>query len=167
MPSESLNSTREHNTCKASVQFSSVAQSCLTLCDPMDCPGSPCPSATPGVNLNSCPSSRWCHPTVSSSVVPFSSCPQSFPASGSFSASGSFQMSLSYKLVRFTWKFRWEKLFTIAHFYWWERKLGHGISISHLVWPHYVYFWSSKCGPWTHLYFLVLFLCVCFQCGLF
>ena len=44
----------------------------------------PCPSPTPGVYSNSCPSSRWCHPTISSSVVPFSSCLQSFPASGSF-----------------------------------------------------------------------------------
>ena len=39
----------------------------------------PCPSQTPGVYLNSCPLSQWCHPTISSSVVPFSSCPQSFP----------------------------------------------------------------------------------------
>ena len=44
----------------------------------------PCPSPTPGVHPNPCPSSQWCHPTISSSVVPFSSCPQSFPASGSF-----------------------------------------------------------------------------------
>ena len=44
----------------------------------------PCPSQTPGVYSNTCPSSRWCHPTISSSVVPFSSCPQSLPASGSF-----------------------------------------------------------------------------------
>ena len=43
----------------------------------------PCPSPTSGVYPNSCPLSRWCHPTISSSVVPFSSCPQSFPASGS------------------------------------------------------------------------------------
>ena len=42
------------------------------------------PSPTPGVHPNPCPSTRWCHPTISSSVVPFSSCPQSFPASGSF-----------------------------------------------------------------------------------
>ena len=40
-------------------------------------------SLTPGVHPNPCPSSRWCHPTISSSVVPFSSCPQSFPTSGS------------------------------------------------------------------------------------
>ena len=44
----------------------------------------PCPSPTPGVYPNPCPSSRWCHPTISSSVIPFSSCPQSFPASGSY-----------------------------------------------------------------------------------
>jgi len=44
----------------------------------------PCPSPTPGACSNSCPSSQWCHPTVSSSVVPFSSCLQSIPASGSF-----------------------------------------------------------------------------------
>ena len=47
----------------------------------------PCPSPTPGVHPNSCPLSRWCHPTISSSVVPFSSRPQSFPASGSFQMS--------------------------------------------------------------------------------
>ena len=44
----------------------------------------PCPSPTPGVRSNSRPSSRWCHPAISSSVVPFSSCPQSLPASESF-----------------------------------------------------------------------------------
>ena len=44
----------------------------------------PCPSPISGVYSNSCPLSRWCHPTISSSVVPYSSCLQSFPASGSF-----------------------------------------------------------------------------------
>jgi len=44
----------------------------------------PCPSPTPGVHSDSRPSSRWCHPAISSSVIPFSSCPQSFPASDSF-----------------------------------------------------------------------------------
>ena len=47
----------------------------------------PCPSPTPRVYSNSCPSRRWCHPAISSSVVPFSSCPQSLPASGSFQMS--------------------------------------------------------------------------------
>ena len=50
----------------------------------------PCPSLSPGVCSNSCPLSRWCHPTISSSVTPFSSCPQCFPASGSFPMSQLF-----------------------------------------------------------------------------
>ena len=50
----------------------------------------PCPPPTPGVHSNSSPSSRWCHPAISSSVVPFSSCPQSLPASGSFPMSQLF-----------------------------------------------------------------------------
>ena len=50
----------------------------------------PCPSLLPGACSNSCPSSRWCHPTISSSVVPFSACSQSFPASGSFQMSHFF-----------------------------------------------------------------------------
>ena len=50
----------------------------------------PCPSPTPGVHSNSCPSSRWCHLAISSSVIPFSFCPQSHPASGSFKMSQIF-----------------------------------------------------------------------------
>ena len=50
-----------------------------------------CPSPTPRVYSNSCPLSQWCHPAISSSVVPFSSCPQYLPASGSFPASQLFQ----------------------------------------------------------------------------
>ena len=50
----------------------------------------PCPSPTPGVYPSSCPSSRWCHPAISSSVVPFSSCPQSVPASECFPMSPLF-----------------------------------------------------------------------------
>ena len=50
----------------------------------------PCPSPTPRVHPNPCSLSGWCHPTISSSVVPFSSCPQSFPTSGSFSMSQLF-----------------------------------------------------------------------------
>ena len=52
----------------------------------------PCPSPTHGVHPNPCPLCQWCHPTISSSFVPFSSCPQSFPASGSFQMS---QLSIS------------------------------------------------------------------------
>ena len=50
----------------------------------------PCPSPTPGGHSDSCPSSQWCHPATSSSVVPFSSCPQSLPASESFPMSQLF-----------------------------------------------------------------------------
>ena len=75
----------------SSVQFSSVAQSCLTLCNhESQHARPPCPSPSPGVHSNSCPSSWWCHPVSSSSVVPFSSCPQSLPASESFPMSQLF-----------------------------------------------------------------------------
>ena len=50
----------------------------------------PCPSPTPGVHSNSCPSSQWCHPAISSSIVPFSSCPQSLSESRSFPMSQLF-----------------------------------------------------------------------------
>ena len=65
--------------------FSSVVQLCLTL-RPYGLQHAklPCPSPIPGVHPNPCPLSWWCHPTISSSVVPFSSCPQSFPASDLF-----------------------------------------------------------------------------------
>ena len=72
---------------RASLMFSSVAQSCPTLCDPMNRTQHtrpPCPSPTPRVHPNPCPSSWWCHPTISSSVIPFSSYFQSFPTSESF-----------------------------------------------------------------------------------
>ena len=72
------------NNCVSVSQFSSVAQSCPTLWDPMNFSTPGLPSPTPGVYPNSCPLSWWCHPTISSSVIPFSSCPQSFPASRSF-----------------------------------------------------------------------------------
>ena len=69
-----------------SVQFSLVPQSCPTLCDPhgLQQARPPCSSPTPRVYPNSCPFSRWCHPTISSSVIPFSSWLQYFPASGTF-----------------------------------------------------------------------------------
>ena len=57
----------------------------------------PCPSPSPRVCSNSCPLSRWCHPTISSSVTPFSSCPQSFPASGSFPKSWLFMPTKNYQ----------------------------------------------------------------------
>ena len=63
----------------------SVTQSCPSLCNPTGQHARlPCPSSSPRVCSNACPLSRWCHPTISSSVISFSSCLQSFPASGSF-----------------------------------------------------------------------------------
>ena len=74
----------------SSVQFSlSVMSDSLWPHEPQHA-RPPYPSSTPGVHPNSCPSSQWCHPTISSSVIPFSSCPQSFPASGSFQMSQLF-----------------------------------------------------------------------------
>ena len=76
---------------KTVIQFSSVTQSCPTL-QPHELQHArpPCPSPTPGVHSDSHPSSPWCHPAISSSVVPFSSCPQSLPASESFPMSHLF-----------------------------------------------------------------------------
>ena len=75
-----------------SLQFSSVAQLCMTLpSHELQHARPPCPSPTSGVHSNSRPSSRWCHPAISSSVVPFSSCPQSLPASKSFPMSQLFE----------------------------------------------------------------------------
>ena len=75
--------------------FSSVQFSCLVMSNSLQPHETqharpPCPSPTPRVYPNPCPLSRWCHPTILSSVVPFSSCPQSFPASGSFPMSQLF-----------------------------------------------------------------------------
>ena len=81
-----------YNSHQAASFCCSVAQLCLTLCNPMDyiaCQAS-CPSLSPRVCSNSCPLSQWCHPTVSSSVTPLASCPQSFPESGSFPVSQLF-----------------------------------------------------------------------------
>ena len=69
--------------------FQSVASDSLQPHEPQHA-RPPCPSPIPGVHPNPCPSSWWCHPTISSSIVPFSSCPQSFTASGSFQMSQLF-----------------------------------------------------------------------------
>ena len=74
----------------ASVQFSRSVVSDSLWPHGLRYAGFPCPSPTPRAYSNSCPSSRWCHPTISSTVVPFSSCLQSFPASGSFPKSQFF-----------------------------------------------------------------------------
>ena len=77
------------------ITFSSVQFSCSVVSDSLQPhvlqhARPPCPSPAPGVHPSSCPLSRWCHPTISASVVPLSSCLQSFPASGSFQMSQFF-----------------------------------------------------------------------------
>ena len=76
--------------CSLSVQFSHSVVSDSLQPHESQHTRPPCPSPTPGVHSNSCPLSQWCHPAISSSVVPFSSCPWSFPASGSFQMSQLF-----------------------------------------------------------------------------
>ena len=78
-----MNNSLIHDFGKLQSSLCLVTQSCPTVCDPMDC-------STPGFYSNPCPSSRWYHPTILSSVIPFSSCLQSFPASGSFPVSQFF-----------------------------------------------------------------------------
>ena len=92
-----------------------------------------CPSLSLGVCSNSCPLSLWCHPTISSSVIPFSSCPQSFPASGSFlrnKENSAGYGNTRYKdqcLPRYVWDRarKWESLEPgLRSRPFWERKLG-------------------------------------------
>ena len=94
----------------------SVQFSCSVVSDSLQCQGLqyarlPCPSPTPRGYSNSRPSRRWCHPTISSSVIPFSSCLQSFPASRSFPMSQFFTSGwkiLEFQLQHqsFQWIFR-------------------------------------------------------------
>ena len=89
------NSVTPHTSLPAASQFSSVPFSCSVVSNSLRPHGlqharPPCPSPTPRVYSKSCPLSRWCHPTISTSVVPFSSCIPSFPASESFQMSQVF-----------------------------------------------------------------------------
>ena len=97
------------------VQFSSVTQSCPTLQRrELQHTRPPCLSPSPGVYTNPYPLSQWCHPIISSSVIPFFSCPQSFPASGSFQMSQLFSISPSNEhpgLISF--RIDWLDLFAV------------------------------------------------------
>ena len=99
------------NCFMASVQFSRSVVSDSLRPHGLQHARPPCPSPTPRVYSNSCPLSQWCHPTILSSVGPFSSCPQSFPPSGSFQmsqlfASGGQSMEFQLKHQPFQWTFR-------------------------------------------------------------
>ena len=91
------------------IVFFVVVQSCLTLWDPMDCKHArlPCTSQSARACSNSGPLSRWCHPTISSSLVPFSSCLLSCPASGSFPMS---------PVLHIRWPNYWSFSFSISPF---------------------------------------------------
>ena len=83
----------------SSLQFSpSVVSDCLRLHESQHT-RPPCPSPAPRVDQNSCPLSRWCHPAISSSVVPFSSCPQSLPESESFPMRWPKYWSFSFSII--------------------------------------------------------------------
>ena len=75
---------------KIEIQFSCLVVSSSLRPHELQHTRPPCPLPTPGVYPNSCPLSQWCHPAISSSIAPFSSCPQSFLASGSFQMSQLF-----------------------------------------------------------------------------
>ena len=92
---------RQWHLCHFSVQFSrSVVSDCLQPHESQQA-RPPYPSPTPGVHSNSRPSSRWCHPAISSSVVPFSSCPQSLPASESLGFVKIFCLIISFMSVAY------------------------------------------------------------------
>ena len=111
----------------------------------------PCPSFYPGVCSNSWPLSQWCYPTISSSATPFSSCPQSFPASGSFPMSQFFTSggqgigaSASASVVPINSQ-GWFPLELASHFFF---KL-HILSIHLFATPHSLWDLSSPTRDWT------------------
>ena len=97
----------------SSVQFSHSVMSVSLQPHELQHTRPPCPSPTPGVRSNSHQSSRWCHPAISSSVVPFSSCPQSLPASV-FSNESALHMR---------WPKYWSFSFNINKMFWWVKVL--------------------------------------------
>ena len=90
MASNSYISDKHHALKELSVQFSRSVVSDSLWPHELQHTRPPCPSPTPGVHSNSCPLSGWCHPAISSNVIPFSSCPQSLPTSESFPISQLF-----------------------------------------------------------------------------
>ena len=94
-----------HLSCTfSSVQFSRSVMSDSLRPHELQHARPPCPSPTPGVHSNSCPSSQWCHPAISSPVIPLSSCPQSLSASESFPMSQLFTWGGVGSHVRHYWQ---------------------------------------------------------------
>ena len=137
----------------SSVQFSSVAQSCPTLRDPMghSRPSLPCQSPTPGDYSNSSPLSWWCHPTISPCVVTFSSCPQSFPASGSFQMSQGVHTSRVYivtLLIYLLCRVHHEKCWTGRSTNW-NQDRNQDVGFSHQVAKVLEFQLQHQSFPWT------------------
>ena len=104
-----MNECAWNQDCFSSVQFSRSVVSDSLRPHELQHARPPCPSPTPGVHWDSRPSSRWCHPAISSSVVPFSSCPQSLPASEFFPISQLFMRCPKY------WSFSFSIIPTKEH----------------------------------------------------
>ena len=119
----------DHNS---SVQFSCSVVSDSLWPHELQPARPPCASPTPGVHSNSRPSSQWCHPAISSSVVPFSSCPQSLPASGSFPVSQLCMRwpkywSFSFSIIPskehqglISFRMDWLDLFAVQIYFYWS-----------------------------------------------
>ena len=117
----------------SSVQFSRSVESDSLRPHELQHARPPCPSPTPGVHSDSHPSSQWCHPAISSSAVPFSSCPQSLPASGSFPMS-----------QLFTWGGQSTGVSALASFLP-KRHLGQDYSCRWVYWENlWIFLWSPK-----------------------
>ena len=119
----------------ASGPISSLQFSCSVLSDSLwphepQHARPPCPSPTAKVYANPCPLSQWCHAIISSSVVPFSSCPQSFPASGSFQISQLFTSGGQSIGVSASWQIDGE---TVADFIFWALKITADGDCSHEI----------------------------------
>ena len=121
----------------SSAQFShSVVSDSLRHHDPQHT-RPPCPSPTPGVYPNSCPLSWRCHPIISSTVVPFSSCPQSFPASGSFQMSQLFAsggQSIGVSASTSVLPMNTQDLSPLSDHM--DHRLSNSMKLSHAMWGH-------------------------------
>ena len=135
----------------------------------------PCPSPTPRAHSDSCPSSRWCRPTISSSVVPFSSCLQSFPASGSFprsqfftSGGQSIEVSASASF-RISFRIDWFDLLAAQATL--KSHLQHHFSKASVLWPlaffmvqlSHAYMATGKTIAWTWQTFVSKLMSVFFN----